>query len=140
VALILGGAGCDGDDEDPSAVSLVAQEVGPCLFFEEDVGPEVETLPVVDCLERHTHEVFAIEVSDETVYPGFDALEDEAQRKCFQQFEGYVGINPFDSELFVSWLVPTLASWEQEDRQIVCVAGNTNGAPFPPGSVKGSGR
>ena len=97
-------------------------------------------MPTIDCAEQHTHEIIAIVDSDAEVYPGFEALEAEAQAKCLAAFEPYVGINPFDSELFVSWLVPTLTSWDKEhDRQIVCVVGNLNGAPLV-GTVKDSQR
>jgi hypothetical protein len=36
------------------------------------------------------------------VYPGFEALELEAQARCLGEFEEYVGRSAFDSELFYS--------------------------------------
>ena len=51
-----------------------------------------------------------------------------------------VGISAFDSELFFSWLLPTLDSWDRRnDREIVCVVGEGNGAPLT-GSVRNLGR
>ena len=50
------------------------------------------------------------ESTEKSVYPGFEALEADAQAQCLAAFEPYVGINPFDSDLFVSWLVPTLTT------------------------------
>jgi Septum formation len=132
-------AGCSDDDESP-VVDLQEQSVGVCLDFPDDVGPEITDLPEVDCAEQHTHEIIAIVTAEGDVYPGFEALETDAQAKCLAEFEPYVGTNPFDSELFTSWLLPTLTSWDREDdRQIVCVVGNTNGAPLV-GSVRSSTR
>ncbi|HZB42659.1 MAG TPA: septum formation family protein [Ilumatobacter sp.] len=133
--------GCsDDDDEGAPVVSLVPREAeGTCLNFTEEVGAEVTELPVVECAVPHSHEIIAVALSAEPVYPGFEALEAEAQRDCFRAFEPYVNTNPFDSELFVSWLLPTLTSWEKNDRQIVCVVGNTNDAPLV-GTVKDSSR
>ncbi len=136
-------AACSDDDDSP-VVDLEPQTVGVCLEFPDDVGPEITELPEIDCAEPHTHEIIAIvEAGDEDdgdVYPGFEALETDAQAKCLAAFEPYVGINPFDSELFTSWLVPTLTSWDREgDRQIVCVVGNTNGAPLV-GSIRAAAR
>lgn len=141
VTAVSGVAACSGDDDETApVVDLGESAVGTCLQFADDVGAEVSELPVVDCSVAHTHEIIAVALSAESVYPGFEALETEAQAACLGEFESYVGVNPFDSELFVSWLVPTLTSWDREDdREIVCVVGNGNGAPLV-GSVEGVAR
>lgn len=113
---------------------------GTCLDFDTEVGAEVTELPTIDCSEPHSHEIFAVVVSDATVYPGLEALETTAQAKCLGEFEDFVGISVFDSTLFYSWLVPTLNSWDREDdREIICVVGNATGAPLV-GSVRKSNR
>ena len=136
------------DDEDSSVIDLGEQAIGVCLDFPDDVGPEITDLPEVACAYPHTHEIIAIVTavgdgegdSDGDVYPGLEALEAEAQAECLAALEPYVGINPFDSDLFTSWLVPTLTSWDREgDRQIVCVVGNANAAPLV-GSVRDAAR
>lgn len=133
VACAVSIAGCSGDDDEQPAVELGADAVGWCLNVDEDFGPQVAALPVVDCGEPHTHEVYNVVDSKASQYPGFEALEAEAQVKCLDAFEGYVGISPFDSNLIYSWMVPTLASWEDTsvgkhgDRQIICVVGNRDG-------------
>ena len=105
------------------------------------MGPEVTELPVVPCEDPHTHEIYSLPVvEDEDVYPGLEALEEFGLTECLAAFEGYVGISAFDSALFYSWIVPTLTSWDQEDdRQVICVIGNANGAPLV-GSVQNSQR
>jgi hypothetical protein len=138
-ALLVGLVACSDDDGEP-VIDLGASAVGTCLDFGDEVGADVERLPEVPCEDPHTHEIFAVVDSSNETYPGFEALEAEAQAACFEPFEDYVGISAFDSELFYSWLVPTLTSWEQDDdREIVCVAGENNGAPLV-GSVRGLAR
>ena len=139
VALVVAITACSDDDE-PSAIGVGNDVVGTCLDFSDTTGEEFSSLPEVACEEPHTHEIFAVEKTGAETYPGFEALEAEAQALCLGEFEDYVGINPFDSELFVSWLLPTLTSWDREnDREIICVIGEDNGAPMV-GSVRGVAR
>lgn len=102
-----------------------------------DIGPEVKNIPVVDCAKEHTHELYFIakyESSD--VFPGLAELDAYAQRECIREFEGYVGLSVFDSQLTFSWLVPTLNSWNNnDDRTIYCVLGMFDGSTMT-GSVK----
>lgn len=128
------------NDEGEAVVDLTESAVGTCLDFGDQIDAEVTELPVVPCAEPHTHEIYAIEFSEAATYPGFEALEADAQAKCLGKFEDYVGVSAFDSDLFFSWLVPTLNSWDREDdRQIVCVVGEGNDAPLV-GSVRGIAR
>ncbi len=142
-ALSLGA--CSGDDDDTATTEVPVLEagdslVGACLAFAADTGAEITVFPRVDCAESHSHEVFAVVPSTEPNYPGFEALEAEAQVACLAAFEPYVGVNAFDSELFYEWIVPTLDSWDRaDDRQIVCVAGAHDGEPLT-GSIAGSRR
>jgi hypothetical protein len=139
LACLLVLSSCSSDDGE-SVVNLTASEVGTCLDFGDSIEAEITELPVVPCGEPHSHEIYAIEFSEAATYPGLEALEADAQAKCLGVFEDYVGVSAFDSELFFSWLVPTLNSWDREDdRQIVCVIGEGNGAPLV-GTVKGIAR
>jgi hypothetical protein len=133
-------AGCSNDDDGAAVINLDATSVGTCLDFGDTIDAEVTTLPVAPCAEPHTHEIYAVVVTEEATYPGFEALEAEAQARCLGEFEDYVGVSAFDSELFFSWLVPTLNSWDREDdRQLICVVGEGNGAPLV-GTVRNIGR
>lgn len=146
-ALVLACAvvvACSGDD-DRAATELGDEGVGICLDVADDVGAEIVDLPTIGCDEPHTHEIYAVVESTADPYPGFEALEDEAQVACLAAFEPYVGISPFDSTLFYSWMVPTLASWEDPelgergDREIICVLGDRGGEPLT-GSMRDTGR
>ena len=122
--------------------------VGTCVKVGEGLGPEVDTLPVIECSKEHSHEIFATPVyfqedvqPGQEVYPGLAELEAFAQRTCLPAFEGYVGISSFDSVYFISWLVPTLDSFNDEkekDRRILCIAGRFDAGPIT-GSIKDAG-
>ena len=134
--------GCRDDEGIDGEPVLEVGETGPgtCLDVPLDQGPTIDKLPVTDCGESHSHEIYAVPLSEEDVYPGFEQLESFAQAACLRDFEDYVGISAFDSDLFYSWIVPTLTSWDREDdREIICVAGNGNGAPLV-GTIRNSQR
>lgn len=129
---------CSGDDDGPQVdnqdpLQLTPEEIaGTCLLFPTDQTEIVKDLPEVPCEQPHTHEIYYVgnyenlDVEDDDVYPGFDALEDFARTTCLTQFEIYVGVGAFDSELFYTWLVPTLQSWNDtdiQDRQVICMLG-----------------
>jgi hypothetical protein len=119
------------DDDGTDPIDLGESAVGMCLLFADDVGSKVDELPDVDCAVEHTHEIFAVieYPADVDVYPGFGALEEFAQTECLGSFEPYVGVGAFDSDLFYSWLVPTLDGWnDAEDREILCVLGRHDSA------------
>lgn len=133
--MMLVAAACSNDDGE-DVVDVGTDAVGTCLDFGKTIGENVTKLPAVPCEESHTHEVFAVVQSDAKNYPGFEELEAEAQALCLGEFEEYIGVSAFDSELFYSWLVPTLNSWDREnDREIICVVGEQGGGPIT-GSVR----
>lgn len=146
-------AACSNDSDDGPLLNMSERTEPACLLFEEAPTLEIESLPEVPCAEPHSHEIYAaldyVVVSNlesattiTDVYPGFEALESFARAQCLSEFEDYVGISVFDSALFYSWILPTLNSWESDDRdrEVLCVAGNGNGALLPPGTVEGSRR
>lgn len=121
-------------------IDLAPTAIGTCVDFGDTVGADVTELPEVPCGEEHSHEIYALAEVDLDTYPGFEALEADAQAQCLAAFEDYVGISAFDSELFFSWLVPTLTSWDKDDdRQIICLIGEGNGARLV-GSVRNINR
>lgn len=123
--------GACSDDGGAPVLELAKKGEGTCLMAGLDIGPEVTEIPVVSCDGEHSHELYAVvpyknlaapEQSD--VFPGLAALDTFAERECIARFEKYVGVSPFDSTLLFSWLVPTLASWNNnDDRDILCVVG-----------------
>lgn len=122
-------AGCS-DDGKKGVLDLAKQGPGTCLVAAPDLGPEVTGIPTVPCTEEHSHELYAVVPYDGgDVFPGLAALDSFAERVCVAQFEPYVGVSVFDSTLTFSWLVPTLASWNNnDDRDILCVVGPFDGS------------
>jgi hypothetical protein len=135
--VLAGTSACSGDDDDSGIDEAPVLQVEPtedspvCMQVDENLGSEVETLPVIDCAEEHTHEVYAAVESDEEVWPGVEALSEFAQVACLEEFEPFVGSSPFDSALSYSWLVPSLTSWnEKNDRTVLCVLMRRDGSPL----------
>jgi hypothetical protein len=127
--VALGACSSTANPNKPAAVGALKVSSGQCLLVAEGLGAQVGDLPVIDCTKPHSHEIFAT-VIDKTdqVYPGMATLEQLAETKCYGEFEGYVGISPFDSSLFVTWIVPSLGSWnDKSDRSILCVLGRKDG-------------
>jgi hypothetical protein len=135
-------ASCSDDDADAGdpVTGLTDDVIGTCLDFGDSAAAEIDVLPTVPCGDAHSHEIYAIVDSAAATYPGLDALEVEAQTRCLGEFEDYVGVSPFDSELFFSWLVPTQDSWDRDDdRQIVCILGERDGTALV-GTARDVGR
>jgi hypothetical protein len=119
--------------------SVFSMEVGLCFNDEADAADEVSSVPDVPCEEPHDNEVFAlIQYTGET-FPGPDAMQAEAVDLCIGEFEGYVGLPYEESELDVYPLVPTQASWDGGDREIVCALYALDLSQLT-GSMKGSAR
>lgn len=124
----------------PIAKDALKAAIGQCLLVPEDQKPDVSTLPVIDCAKPHTHEIFFVYPDkQDDVFPGVSALVVIAKRECYKQFEGFVGISPFDSSLQITWIVPGLDGWNsaKKDRDILCVIRRTDGGQII-GTTKGS--
>ena len=108
-----------------SSESVFELRPGDCFddVIEDDKYVEESgSLPMVDCDEPHDNEAFAAFDVEGNGYPGLDALDDEAIARCVPLFEGYVGSSYEDTtRLEIMWLAPTSESWDDGDREIVCV-------------------
>jgi hypothetical protein len=153
VALALGAA-CSGDDgadrgadgriTDAGDVSVFELLAGDCLSPPEEVQAGIEEVTLVPCADPHTQEVFetldyepAEEGDDD--FPGDSELDTFAQAACLDPFADYVGVDYIDSSLFITYLLPTVRSWNEEgDREVVCIA-QTTGEQLQ-GSIEGSER
>ena len=109
----------------------------------DEVQAGLEEVDVVPCADPHTQEVFElVEVEtpeDDDDFPGDSELDAFAQAECLDPFTDYVGVDYIDSSLFITYLLPTVQSWNEEgDREVVCIA-QTTGEQLQ-GSVEGSQR
>ena len=122
-ACVLNACSDDPDPDGPQSKGVDDVGAGQCLQVDETLDAEVSDLPVIDCTKPHTHEIFhTVEDDESDVYPGLSSLELFAQKECYSEFEGFVGISPFDSDLYITWIVPSLDGWnDEDDREVLCV-------------------
>ena len=94
---------------------------GEC--FNQPSSQEVTTIPTVSCEAAHDAEVIATVVVQQEIRPDDQSLNTFAQEQCLAQFRNYVGIDYSASSLGMTWLLPTMASWKNDnDRTVTCIA------------------
>lgn len=123
--------------DDGEEVGVFTLNVGDCLG---DVPlEEISSVTELSCENSHIYEIYhAFDISGD-VYPGNDEVVSEAQEKCLDEFEGFVGIVYEDSALEISYLYPTSDSWTLgNDREVLCMVLNLDGSSRS-GSAEGLG-
>ncbi len=98
--------------------NVFSLEVGQC--FDQPDGDTVQNVEIVDCDDSFDAEVFALFDLPGGDFPGAEEAASSAFDGCLSRFEPYVGIDYFESEIFLDALFPTAESWEQDDREVVC--------------------
>ena len=120
IGNVTGGGTTDGGTtEEGDDVFSIA--VGDCLN-DADVTGEVSTVPTVDCAEPHDSEAFYAEDLPDGDYPGTDEVNASADALCSQPFIDFVGKSYDESAYDYTWYSPTTESWDNGDREILCVA------------------
>ncbi len=124
-----------------SVISVYDLKPGDC-FDDELVGGEVSedilTVPIVDCVDPHDNEVFAIFDAEGVELPVESQFEAEAIFRCTPLFEEYVGASYETSRLDFWWAFPQVADWASGDREMMCVLVDMNLEKLT-GSMKNSG-
>lgn len=130
--------GEDGRVDEPADISVYELRAGDCLVPPEDIDTGIGAVRVVPCDDPHTQEVFALvpytDDEGETAgpradFPGDEPLDEFANAECLTPFADYFNVDYVDSSLFLTFLAPTVRSWdERDDREIVCIA-QTDGEP-----------
>lgn len=129
---LLSVAACTGTD-------VLDLEVGQCLT-DTASDDQVSSVPVVDCSEPHTGEIFALPQLPDGDFPGEQAISDQADQLCAgQAFQDYVGVPYQDSDIYYSTLVPSTETWDDGDREIVCILAAQDGSSST-GSLRGANR
>lgn len=127
VAMSILAASCGGE--------VLTLEVGTC-FDDPESFEEVSDVPRVDCPEPHDNEVIALRQLDGSSFPGDDIVAGLADELCLAAFDEYLGIAYADSIYEFGWLVPTQASWDSGDREVICFIYDPTFAKIT-GSVQG---
>ena len=126
--------------DEGTLTSVFDLEVGDC-FDTEDVS-SVDEVTVVGCEATHVYEVFEVadyDAGPDEAFPGDDALNDAAEDVCRPGFEDYVGVPYDDSEWFGTFINPSEQTWEEGDREILCVL-HTEEETGITGSAEGTNR
>ena len=126
-AALASGCGLFGDDEDANTTAVYDIEPGQCFLGPEEVKAQIEDLKTVPCDEPHDREAYAVvgyppaegETDDE--FPGNEELTRFAQGACASEFQTYVGVDYADSDYFFTYLLPSPRSWEDDDRDVLCL-------------------
>jgi hypothetical protein len=113
VLLAAAGAACS----DPQVATA---EVGECI---ESVATfNIEELPTVDCSDDHETQVVGAFDHDGDDFPGDAEILEEAERRCADEFEDFVGAPVEETSLNLSTINPTEETWnEADDRETLCM-------------------
>lgn len=115
--------------------SVLDLAVGHCFNTGDVQG--VAEVSLLDCATAHDVEVFHVQSMPDGLFPGDGQVQGYADEVCNAAFAGYVG-QPYEaSDLTISYLFPTLQTWEAGDREVVCLLGGSE--PLT-GSMRGSNR
>lgn len=137
--------GQDSPDRDPDTqeileegdVSVYEIRVGDCLDSAELSG-ELNSVPVVPCGEPHDAEIYDSVMLSGDEFPGEAEVGAQADEYCVGAFESFVGVAYEDSELYASTILPSADSWNDGDREVLCVILDSDGGVT--GSMRDAGR
>jgi len=123
-----------GDDAEASGESVDAfsLSIGDCILdpLEGESEGEVFDVESVDCEQSHDSEVFALidhPAGEDEAFVGTEEIVEFAGMSCEEEFEEFIGVSYAESEYFLTFLHPTDASWEDGDREVVCLVYDEDG-------------
>jgi len=96
---------------------------GDCVNDIEESN-SLRDLPVVPCSSPHDGEVYAVFDLAAGAYPGDTAVEQQSEKRCGDEFDGYASTPDNNLELF--YLHPLESSWSL-DRGVTCIATDPRG-------------
>ena len=105
--------------------SIFELKIGDCT--KEELKAEATDIDLVPCTEPHTHEAyFSVDYVGDA-YPGSATLEVFAEQKCVGAFADYVGVELSQSNLYFTYLYPSVTTWQSKnDRQVICFVVSRN--------------
>lgn len=126
--------------EEVDNADVFAVRVGDCLNTAGlDTADEISDVPVVPCSEPHDDEVYYSYTLEDGEYPGEDAIIADAGETCVAEFSTFVGLAYEESVLDYWPMYPTAGSWENGDREVLCIAWDPSGAKLT-GTLAGAAR
>ncbi|KAA1251724.1 DUF4190 domain-containing protein [Mycobacterium simiae] len=107
---------------DDGSVRATSLSVGDCIESIPGDNARVLTLPKVACAKPHEGEVYAQFRVTTSNFPGQSTLESDYRERCLAAFAAYAP-KAADDEGYESYvLYPTQETWDQGDREVVCIA------------------
>lgn len=109
---------------------------GTCFDVSSD-ETAIRQVPTVSCTEEHDAEVFHVfDITEDMAYDA-DAIFSLANERCVEAFEGYVGVDFYDEQVFhldIYTMYPLEAGWNEGNRAVVCSVVSVD----PTGKLTGS--
>lgn len=105
--------------------------------FGGDKGTHSTTVDVVDCVDAHDAETFAvyeIQSATDDPYPGVDGVTQDAQTNCVKYARTYLDGAELPTTDKLYFYLPPAANWAQHERSVICFFGSPGGPVT--GSVK----
>lgn len=142
VGFAIYGAATDVDRDSSGAivgagnVNAFQVRVGDCFNDSDASSGEISSLPGIPCAEPHDNEAYAVFNVSITEYPDDETMAQLARESCVDRFDAFVGRDYESSSLDFIWMYPTVESWQQNDREVVCAVYDMDENKLV-GSVKG---
>ncbi|PNK60062.1 septum formation family protein [Psychrobacter sp. FDAARGOS_221] len=136
--LAILGVSCSQQDSQSIVVDSEVNDllVGMCfddpseedIIIDEARNTAADNFPIVDCQALHDNEIYYIfNLPEAKEYVETETLLNSMLDVCEDKFKGYVGKSYKKSYYEMSVLTPTVTSWEDGDREVVCYAFHPNG-------------
>jgi len=120
-------------------VDVFSIVVGDCFNDQSTDSSEISSVPVVPCSGPHDNEIYAETELTGDAYPGDDAVAQQADQYCYDQFETFVGAPYETSALDYYPITPLQSGWEELGDRLVSCAVYDMAGPVT-GTLRGSGR
>lgn len=129
-------------DDDVVATSTL--QIGQCLNQNRvesmsSGAPAMPTVTIESCALPHESEVYHRSNLTYADYPGDDVVISEAETRCTDSFEPFVGVSPDQSSLAVAYYGPTADTWAAGERTVLCMIGEAAG-PTTVTTLRGAAR
>jgi len=123
----------DAPPEGAVAKGLNSLQVGQCFLpVTGNDAAEDRAVWVVECSDPHLFELYArLRYTGPGAasggFPGSTTVQNWAEQKCFDEFEGFVGVPWTRSDLEIQTWWPSLQSWGKPDRTVLCAVTPADG-------------
>lgn len=129
--LVLGVSACTNPRDDSGKVTQSASahalsiKVGDCVGSLS--GDQIEDVQLIPCGDAHYWEAYSARDLPAGDFPGETEIGKVAAQFCGDEFTKFVGVTEEDSQYTWTFLSPSSGSWNDGDREIMCIAGLEDG-------------